>query len=117
MAIVALTPVDLDSSAGAVITQGAGTAIVQANTNTIAYEKDDTLLIQVDSDHASTGMVVGAGDFVDKGKGAQTYLVGSGISHLIKFGPSSRFKSAGKLSITWATDSAGFVRVFKLKNG
>lgn len=118
MATVAITPTQLSVDTGSAITQGAGTAIVQANTNTIAYPRDGKLLIVIDSDHADTEATVAAGFGVASGQGSVSYAVGNAASHLIVVGPSSKLKDAdGNISITWATNSAGYIRAFYLPEG
>lgn len=115
MATVAITPVQLSADTGVVITQGAGTAIVEANTNTIAYPKEGKLLLLVDSDHADTALTVAAGFGVNAGQGTVSYAVGNTIQHLIVVGNSAQLKNAdGLISITYATNSAGYVRAFYL---
>ena len=115
MATVAITPTQLSADTGVVITQGAGTAIVAANTNTIAYPEEGKLLLVVDSDHADTALTVGAGFGVNSGQGSVEYAVGNTIEHLIVVGNSAQLKDAdGNISITYATNSAGFVRAFYL---
>ena len=115
MATVAITPTQLEKNTGSVITQGAGTAIVAANTNTIAYPKDGQLLLVVDSDHADTALTVAAGFGVEAGLGSVEYAVGNTVQHLIVVGDSARLKDAdGNISITYATNSAGYVRAFYL---
>lgn len=111
MATVALTPVQLVSDTGVVITQGAGTAIVAANTNTIAYPKDGNLIILIDSDHADTAATLAAGFGIDAQ--TETYAVGDTIQHMIVVGASTKFKNvSGLLSMTWAANSAGFIRCY-----
>lgn len=115
MATVAITATQLSKMTGAVITQGAGTAIVEANTNKVLYPKDGQLLLVVDSDHADTALTFAAGFGVEAGQGSTTCEVGSGIQHLIVIGDSARYKDAdGYVSWTYATNSAGYVRAFKL---
>lgn len=114
MATVAITPTQLSKDTGVVITQGAGTAIVAANTNTILYPADGKLLLLIDSDHADTAATVAASDFgVSAGLGTETYSVGDTIQHLIVVGDSAQLKkAAGYISITWAANSAGYIRAF-----
>lgn len=117
MATVALTPTQLSVDTAAVITQGAGTAIVAANTNTISYPKDGELLILIDSDHADTAATIAVSDYgVAKGQGTVTYSVADTVQSLFVVGSSSRFKIAAgdKISITWAANSAGYIRAYYL---
>lgn len=117
MATVALTPTQLTVDTAAVITQGAGTAIVAADTNTIPYPKDGELLILIDSDNAATEATIAVSDFgVSKGQGTASYAVANTVQSLFVVGSSSRFKiNAGdEISITWAAGSAGFIRAFYL---
>lgn len=115
MATVALTPTQLSANTAAVITQGAGTAIVAANTNTIEYPADGELLILIDSDHADTAATIAASDFaVGAGKGALTVSVADTVQSMFFVGESARFlqSSGGKISITWAANSAGYIRCY-----
>ena len=116
MATVRLTPTQIAKNVEQVITQGAGTAIVQADTNLIAYPKNGKLLLIVDSDHADTAMVIGASTWAtEKGFGALTWAIGDTVAEMLVVGDSARFVNAdGDLSITWATNSAGYVRCFYL---
>ena len=118
MATVAITPTQLSVDDGSAITQGAGTAIVAANTNTIAYPRDGKLLLVIDSDHADTAATVAAGFGVAAGQGSVEYAVADTVSELIVVGPSSKLKNtSGNVSITWATNSAGYIRAFYLPEG
>ena len=124
MAVTEITPTALvKGTTEGVVTQGAGTAINTANTMEILYPKEGKLLLWVDSDHASTAAVISAGDAgVAKGLGATTWAVGNTVAeiflpdsdrHLIATGDgASAFK--GCIEISWATDSAGFLRAFYL---
>ena len=115
MAVVALTPVQLDYNDGSAITQGAGTAIVAANTNTIVVPRNGKLLVFVDSDHANTAATFAAGGFNSAGQGSVAFAVANGVSELFVVGETSRLKnSSGLLSVSWAAGSAGFIRVFQL---
>lgn len=116
MATVAITPTQLSKDDGSAITQGAGTAIVAANTNTILYPADGKLLLVIDSDHADTAATVAASDFgVNSGLGTVSYAVADTVSELIVVGDSAQLKkAAGYISITWATNSAGYIRAFYL---
>ena len=113
MAITTITPTRLVSDTGVVITPGAGTAINTANSMIIAYPRDGELLITIDSNHADTVATVAAGYGVDAQ--AVTYAVGDTIEHLISIGSSSKLiNSDGNISITWATNSAGFLTAWYL---
>lgn len=124
MAVTEVTPTSLVKGVTeGVVTQGAGEAINTANTIEILYPKEGKLLLVVDSDHASTAAVISAGDSgVATGLGAYTWAVGNGVSeiflpdsdrHLLKKGDgSSAFR--GCIEISWATDSAGYLRAFYL---
>ena len=116
MATVRITPTDIAVNVEQVVTQGAGTAIVQANTNLIAFPKNRKLLLWVDSDHASTAMVIAGSTWAtEKGLGALTWAIGDTVAEILVIGDSARFVNAdGDLSITWATNSAGFVRAYYL---
>lgn len=115
MATVAITPTQINKNEGFTLTQGAGTAIVQANTNTIAYPKDGKLLITIDSDHADTTAVVASGFGTEAGLGTVSYAVGDTVIKGFIVGDSARIKNAsGNISITWATNSAGYIRAFYL---
>ncbi len=116
MAVTTITPTRLTKITGAVITPGAGTAINDANSMSIAYPKDGELLLTIDSNHADTAATIAASDFgVESGLGSLTFAVGDTVEHLIVVGDSARFKNAdGNITITWATDSAGFVTAWYL---
>jgi hypothetical protein len=116
MATVAITPTRMVSDTGVVITPGAGTAIVAANTNTIAYPKDGELLITIDSNHADTAATIAASDYaVASGLGSTTLAVGDTVEKLFSIGESARYKLAnGSISITWAANSAGFITAWYL---
>jgi len=113
MAVTTITPTRLVSDTGVVITPGAGTAINTSNSMVFAYPKDGELLITIDSNHASTVATVAAGYGINAQ--TDTYAVGDTIEHLIVIGASSKFKNSdGNISITWATNSAGFVTAWYL---
>ena len=69
---------------------------------------------------ADTGVVItpGAGTAIvaaNAGQGTVSYAVGNTIEHLIVVGNSAQLKDAdGNISITYATNSAGYVRAFYL---
>ncbi len=113
MAVTTITPTRLVSDTGVVITQGAGTAINTSDSMIFAYPKDGELLVVIDSDHADTEAIVAAGYGIDAQAGS--WAVGDTIEHLIVVGASSKFiNSDGNVSITWETNSAGFVRAWYL---
>ncbi len=114
MGITTITPTRLVSNTGVVITPGAGTAINTSNSMAIAYPKDGELLITIDSNHASTVATIGADAF---GVDAQTdtFAVGDTIEHLISIGSSSKYiDDDGNVTLTWATDSSGWVTAWYL---
>lgn len=114
MATVAITATSLVKNTEQAVTQGAGTAIVEANTNKVLYPKEGKLLLWVDSDHADTALVIGAGDFVAAGKGSLTWEIGDTTAEILIV-EGDRFKdSDGYISWTYATNSAGYVRAFNL---
>jgi len=124
MAITEVTPTALVKGVTeGLVSQGAGTAINTADTIEILYPKEGKLLLWIDSDHASTAAIISAGDSgVAVGLGAKTFAVGNTVAeiflpdsdrHLKKVGlGASAFK--GCIEISWATDSAGFLRAFYL---
>ena len=116
MADTVITPTQMTSNTGVVVTPGAGTAINPANTMTIAYPKDGDLLITIDSDHADTTATLAVSDYaVSKGIGTTTFAVGDTVEHLIVIGESSRYRlDDGNVELTWATNSAGFVTAWYL---
>lgn len=111
MAVVAIKPTQMTSGTAVNITANTGTAINAANTNTIVYPQDGTLLLKIESAHADTAVTIAASDFgVAAGQGAKTYAVGNGLSHLIPIGASSQFKqSGGYITLSYGANSAGFV--------
>ena len=114
MATVALTPTQIVIGTEQAVTQGAGTAIVQANTNTIAYPDQGKLILWVDSDHASTAAVIAAGDGIARDQGALTWAIGSAAAEVIVINSDRHKKDEGYISITWVTNSAGFIKAFYL---
>jgi len=108
MAETVITPTQMTSDTGVVVTPGAGTAIDDSNYMTIVYPKDGDLWITIDSNHADTAATVVAGFGVD----SQTtlYEVGDTVEHLINIGASSKIKNGdGEIRIDWASNSAGFI--------
>ena len=117
MAITALTPTRLVSMTGVVVTAGAGTAINDANSMTIPYPKDGELIITIDSNHADTAATVAASDYaVSAGLAPTTMAVGDTIIHMFVIGESAKYKKStdGLISLTWATNSAGFITTWYL---
>lgn len=124
MSVTELTPTPIvQGVTEAVVTQAAGTAINNANTIEIKYPKNGKLLLWVDSDHAATAAIIAKGNTgVNIDKGACTWAVGNGTAemfipesdrHLIVTGDgSSAWK--GVISISWAANSAGYIRAFYL---
>ena len=114
MAETTVTPTQLSFNTGVEISQGAGEAINTANTMHFAYPNAGKLLIVIDSDHADTAAVVGAGDFVAAGKGTTTIAVGNGKSYLFIPESDRHVDEDGNVVLSWAENSAGFVRAFYL---
>ena len=116
MAITTLTATALTKETAQVITAGSGTAIDAANSMIVAYPKEGKLLIIIQSSNAATAATFAASDyFTAAGQGALTFAVGLGITHMIVFLSSDRFKQLdGTLEWTWAALSAGFVQVYTL---
>lgn len=114
MAETTVTPTQMALNTGYEITQGAGEAINTANTMHFAYPKAGKLLIVIDSDHADTAATVGAGDFVAKGKGSTTIAVGIGACKMFIPESDRHVDEDGNVVISWATNSAGYVRAFYL---
>lgn len=123
MAVTEITPTSLVPGTEQVISQGAGTAINASNTIEIVYPKEGKLLLIVDSDHADTAAVISAGDSgVAAGLGALTWavadttqemLVVNSDRHLIATG-SGASTLKGIIEISWAANSAGYIRAFYL---
>lgn len=115
MATVAISPTTLSMNTGQAITQGTGTAIVPANTNTIAYPREGKLAILIDSDHANTAVTFAVSDhFSALGQGTLTVAVGNAAMQLVIV-DSARFKlTSGSLSIAYHADSAGFIQAYYL---
>lgn len=121
MAVTEITPTTVSLDTGFTMTQGAGTAINTSNTMEIPYPKQGHLLVTIDSDHADTEAQFTAGYGVSSGV-ALTAAVGNTIIQgfifssdkaLVAVGDgSSAFK--GCLQITWAANSAGYIRAFYL---
>lgn len=116
MAEVRITPTQIVKNTEQVVTQGAGTAIVQANNNVIAFPKNGKLLLWVDSDHASTALTIDASTWaIEKGLGDLVWAIGDTVAEILVIGDSARFVNAdGDINITYATNSAGFIRAFYL---
>lgn len=115
MAETTITPTTMSKDTAITLTQGAGTAIVDTNTMAIDYKKDGKLLIVIDSDHADTVATFAVSDFgVASGLGVQTLAVGSGVQKGIIISSDRHKQSDGDIIISWATNSAGFVRAFEL---
>lgn len=114
MATTVITPTDVSLNTAAVITQGAGTAINDADTMSFAYPRHGKLLILIDSDHADTEATFAAGDKINSVMGTLAIAVASGVQSMVIL-ESDRFKdNDGNITCTWATNSAGFVRAFYL---
>jgi len=116
MAEVRLTPTAIAVNVEQVVTQGAGTAIVGANTNLVAVLKNKKILFWVDSDHANTAMTIIASTWAtEKGHGNLVWAIGNAVAEVLVVGDSARFVNAnGDLNISWHADSAGFIKVFYL---
>ena len=113
MAETTITPTQVSSMTGVVITPGTGTAINAANTIHIAYPKDGDLFVIIDSDHADTSASFGAGFGVASGRGATAVAVADTVQKIVAIGESSRYLDAdGDVVITWAASSAGFLFAF-----
>lgn len=113
MAITVITPSQFVSDTAVVITAATGTSINTSNSMTIVYPQDGALLVKIESSNSATAATLAAGFGVD----AQTevYSVDSGVSSLYVVGSSSKIKSSGgKVVITWATSSAGYLSAFYL---
>ena len=114
MAETAITPAVVSRNTAFVLTPGAGTAINDANTMAIPYPVDGKLLIVIDSDHASTAATFAVGHGVAAGQGTLTVAVGDTVESAVII-DTDRFKQAdGDVIISWATNSAGFLRAFYL---
>ena len=116
MAITTLTATALTKETAQVITAGSGTAIDPANSMIVAYPREGKLLIIIQSAHASTAATFAASDyFTAAGQGTLEIAVGNGVTKLVVFLSSDRFKQLdGTLEWTWAALSAGFVQVYTL---
>lgn len=116
MAIVRITPTALAVNVEQAVTQGAGTAIVSADTNKIAILKNKKILLWVDSDHANTALTIKKSTWAtEKGFGDLVWAIGNTIAEILVVGDSARFANAdGDLEMTWHTDSAGFIRAYYL---
>ena len=114
MAYTTHTATALSMNTGSAVTQGAGTAIVEANTDRVLYPRHGKLIIWIDSDHADTVATFTAGTLLASGKGTLEHAVGNATAEIIVI-DSDRFKDDdGYVNWTWATNSAGFVRCFTL---
>lgn len=123
MAVTEITPTQMVYNTGVEISQGAGTAINASNTMEFAYPKQGKLIIIVDSDHADTSASFAASDFAaGRGLGAVTFAVGNTKEYMIVVNSTQCVRKVGEgsnslrdvLKITWAANSAGFVRAFYL---
>ena len=116
MAITVITPTLMVKDEVDVITAGVGTAIDDSNTMTITYPKNGKLLVIIDSNHASTVATIGISDyFTGKGQGTKTMTVADTAMSMMIIGDSARYKTkAGLISISWATNSAGFLHAYYL---
>jgi hypothetical protein len=120
MAITEITPTTVTLDTGFTLTQGAGTAINTSNTMEIPYPKQGKLLITIDSDHADTEAVLSAGYGVAGAAGSlavgntiiQGFIISSDKNVIAVGDGASAFK--GCVQITWATNSAGYIRAFYL---
>ena len=119
MAITVITPTLMVKDEADDITAGVGTAINTANSMTIAYALNQRVLIVIDSNHADTAAIIGVSDyFTGKGQGTKTIAVADTKISMFIVGDSARYKTkAGLISITWATNSAGFLHAFLLPVG
>lgn len=117
MAETRITPTQMSYHTAYAVTQGAGTAINASDTMAFAYPKHGKLLIQIDSDHADTAATIAVGFGIDSGQGTSSIAAASGVS-VVFMVESSRHKQAdGDVIISWAANSAGFVRAFYLPAG
>lgn len=120
MAVTEITPTTATLDTAITFTQGAGTAINTANTMEIPYPKQGKLLIVIDSDHADTEAVLtagygvaGAAGSLAVGNAACAGFIVSSDKNVIAVGDgASAFK--GCVQITWATNSAGYLRAYYL---
>lgn len=112
MAETTISPTTLTANTASVISQGGGTAINTSNTMHFAYPKEGRLLILIDSDHASTSATIGAGAFIAAGKGTSTVAVANGAMSMFFVEGDRHVDEDGEVVITWAADSAGYVRAF-----
>lgn len=123
MAVTEITPTQMSLDTAITITAGAGTAINDANTMEFPYPKQGKLLIIIDSDHADTAATFTASDFgPNKGLGALSVAVGSGLMKAVIVDSARLNQDVGDganslrnvLEVSWASNSAGFVRAFYL---
>jgi len=124
MAVTTLTATDLNYHEEQEISQGGGTAINAANTMRVLAPRQGKLLILVDSDHADTapvfeiGGTLGTGGFTalqETAKGDFAPAVVGDTKMDLYMVSSDRFKDQdGYVHWSWATNSAGFVRVFNI---
>ena len=112
MAVTTITPTQMVTGTGVVLTPGAGTAISTSNTMSIAYPKAGKLFLTIDSDHASTSASFAAGDFASAGLGAFAWAVADTVLQGIFIDNNRLVNSDGNVVITWATNSAGFLQAF-----
>jgi uncharacterized protein with LGFP repeats len=123
MAVTEITPTQMSLDTAITITAGAGTAIVAANTMEFAYPKHGKLLIIIDSDHADTAATFTASDYgINAGLGSLEVAVGNGLMKAVIVDSARLNQSVGSgantlpnvLEVSWAANSAGFVRAFYL---
>lgn len=116
MATVAITPTTLSvNTVSADLPITAGTAIVAANTNTIAYPKEGKLLIILNNTFAGAKVFTfAAGDYYSEGQGNLALsLAQDDVKYIVL--ESSRFKdSDGNINLTYEAATTGFVMAFYL---
>lgn len=120
MATTVITAVQMAVNVGDVITPGAGTAIVAADTMKVLYPREGKLLIIVDSDNAATQINFTETDqFTGKLPASQAlqFAVGNTVMSMIMVESDRHKANDGHLIWIWAASSAGFVRVFLLPVG
>ena len=116
MAYTTHTATQLAINTGSAVTQGAGEAIVGANTDRVLYPRHGKLIIWIDSDHADTVATFTAGNMIAAGKGTLAHAVGNATAEVIVIDSDRFVDSSGYVNWTWATNSAGYVRCFYLPN-
>jgi len=123
MAVTEITPTAMSLDASVVVSQGAGTAIDAAKTMEFAYPKHGKLLILIDSDHADTAATFTASDYgINAGFGALEVAVADTTMEMVVLDSARLNQNVGEgantlpnvVEITWAANSAGFVRAFYL---